>query len=402
MTMRPGEIRTVHIEPKANNGHIAWTNVVVSAGRRRKIRGYGANPTQAEADLRRKVATLIGSPDARITDTSTYTELCRLWCQAVQRSTRLSIGTRNRYTGVAGGIITANLGEYTLAELTVPVLENFLQRMLLLHSPQYVKLIRTVLIQSLQYAVRMTPEIPRNNARETTPIYIPPRQARTLTPDEVTWFRHEFDWWLHQPSGHRQRTDIAQDVIEVILGTSARPSEAIALQVKHIDTAGHRVHITSTIVPDHGRVVHQGHAKSSRQHRWIDVPDFAWRIILARWAAVRDHGPDAYLFHAAGKPSRPYLLCGLDRTLRQFRIQHPRLRPQLPGLDLSGITFMTFRKTAATIVADALGIQSASELLGHSSPKITRTYYVPARDRTVDSTVTDALQAAFGTHTLTA
>lgn len=395
--MQVGELRTVHYRPRPAGGFEASSNVIIASGRRRKLRGYGDTKEEASADLRRKAAEASKtSKPVQLSGETPIEELAKRWIAHIRRDAKLSVGTKDRYEGVMRTKILPEFGGLPISALTVPVLEDYLQMLAEEYSSNYVKLIRTVLIQALQYAVRLTTDIPVNNAKETTPIFVRPRDAHPLTADQVLWVRRELDWWLHRESGHRARVDIVQDVIEVILGTSLRPSEVTALQVRHIDVDRQRIHVNSTMVASSDGLIHQDHAKSAKQHRYINVPDFAWAVIKTRYKRVSEYGDSAYLFHSQSGVTRPYLQCGLLRTLREFRTQHPLLRPQLDGFDLSALTFVTFRKTAATAVAEAQGIESAQRLLGHSSSKITSTYYVPHHDSVIDTSITGVLQSTFG------
>jgi integrase len=46
------------------------------------------------------------------------------------------------------------------------------------------------------------------------------------------------------------------------------------------------------------------------------------------------------------------------------------------GTDLDWVTPHTFRKTVATLISERVGTETASQQLGHSSPAITREFYI--------------------------
>ena len=51
------------------------------------------------------------------------------------------------------------------------------------------------------------------------------------------------------------------------------------------------------------------------------------------------------------------------------------------GIDLAKVVPHTLRKTVVTTLDEAAGIDLAAELLGHSSPAVTRAHYVQPRKR---------------------
>jgi integrase len=71
------------------------------------------------------------------------------------------------------------------------------------------------------------------------------------------------------------------------------------------------------------------------------------------------------------------------------------LATQLNGSNVGHVTPHAFRRTVATTIDRAIGIQLAAELLGHTNTEITRIHYIEPNLR-VDPTTADILEAALG------
>lgn len=63
-------------------------------------------------------------------------------------------------------------------------------------------------------------------------------------------------------------------------------------------------------------------------------------------------------------------------TWQQVNNVERRWRQIRHGTDLDWVTPHTFRKTVATLISERVGVETASRQLGHSSPAITREFYI--------------------------
>jgi integrase len=73
--------------------------------------------------------------------------------------------------------------------------------------------------------------------------------------------------------------------------------------------------------------------------------------------------------HSAVFPTRNGTWQQVNNVVRRWRqIRH--------GTDLDWVTPHTFRKTVATLISERVGTETASQQLGHSSPAITREFYI--------------------------
>lgn len=193
--------------------------------------------------------------------------------------------------------------------------------------------------------------------------------------------------WEQRPitAGPRPDGQLGQ-VVELLLGTSARIGEALAIRLSDLDLEAPipAVRISGTIVSRKGEPTHrQDHPKTARSVRRIALPDFALRAVRARLARIRFVHPEALLFSTR---------VGTPHTTNNIRRQ---LRDVMEQAGVPGVTPHRFRRTVATVINENGGLQLASELLGHSDPAITREHYI-RRNETVDPATAGVLELAFG------
>jgi len=201
-------------------------------------------------------------------------------------------------------------------------------------------------------------------------------------------------------------TALVIDLILIILGSSERTSEPLALRYDDVrfaastDDSGATVVTTSvlvdgTIVWTKSKGLHrQASPKNKRQTRWIVLPSYAADVIKRRIADYVENpelNPDRLLFVTrTGRPRDPR---NLNRILRGFRLQH-RSELEEAGIDVDLLTFRAFRKAVATVLTDNASIEAAAAVLGHASSNTTRRHYAKPRIPVVSGA--SELEAAFG------
>jgi integrase len=93
------------------------------------------------------------------------------------------------------------------------------------------------------------------------------------------------------------------------------------------------------------------------------LPDFATAVLRRRQAAARENPNDAVF------PTR-------NGTWQQVNNVERRWRQIRNDTGLDWVTPHTFRKTVATLISERVDAETASQQLGHSSPAITREFYI--------------------------
>ena len=215
----------------------------------------------------------------------------------------------------------------------------------------------------------------------------PTRAPDVFTWDELKAIRTGVSAWEQRPIKASPKPDeqLGQ-IVEVMLGTSARIGELLAIRLGDLDLDAPipSVRISGTIVSRKGEPTHrQDHPKTARSVRRVALPGFALRAIQARMKNLRFTRPDALLF--ATRVGTPHTTNNVRRRRRDV-------------MDKAGVTDVTphrFRRTAVTAINKIGGLQLASELLGHSDPSFTREHYI-RRNETVNPITAEFLEQAFG------
>jgi integrase len=215
--------------------------------------------------------------------------------------------------------------------------------------------------------------IPRNPVAGTTRLRKPPSTAKSLTPAQVDAIRAAARAWRRGSGLSGPKPDgQLEAIIEVMLGTSARIGEALAIRECDVDVtcSPPTVRICGTVVSPKAKPTYrQDHPKTSKSSRTVSVPTFAAEAPRQRLVAVADEEPEHLLFFSRNRT--PLTTANVRR----------RLRAILEESGISGVTPRSFRRTVATVLDRASGADLAAEMLGHTSPKITRLNYIEPNER---------------------
>ncbi|HYH73879.1 MAG TPA: tyrosine-type recombinase/integrase [Nocardioides sp.] len=103
--------------------------------------------------------------------------------------------------------------------------------------------------------------------------------------------------------------------------------------------------------------------KSNASVRTVVLSGFAMAVLRRRRPAARDSPIDAVF------PTR-------NGTWQQVNNVERRWRQIREDTGLEWVTPHTFRKTVATLISERVNTETASQQLGHSSPAITREFYI--------------------------
>lgn len=186
-------------------------------------------------------------------------------------------------------------------------------------------------------------------------------------------------------AGQRPDRQLGQ-IVEVMLGTSARIGEVLAIRLQDLDLDGPipTPGIAGTIISCKGEpTLRQDHPKTDRSVHRVALPSFALQAIRSRLLRSGDVVPTALLFS---------IRVGTPHTTNNIR----RLLSDV--MDAAGIENVTphhFRRTVATVVNDAQDALLASEVLGHTDPRITMQHYIQ-RSEIVNPVTAEHLERAFG------
>ncbi|MPZ96440.1 MAG: tyrosine-type recombinase/integrase [Propionibacteriales bacterium] len=205
-----------------------------------------------------------------------------------------------------------------------------------------------------------------NPVQQTSRIHREKSEARSLTPEDLNTVREALRaWTAQQRPGPKASSDMA-DIIDLMLATGARIGEVLALRWVDVALDANRPHLTinGTIKTEPGQGTYRkASPKSDSSVRTVVLPDFAMAVLRRRLAAARENHIDAVF------PTR-------NGTWQQVNNVERRWRQIRKDTGLDWVTPHTFRKTVATLISERVNAETASRQLGHSSPAITREFYI--------------------------
>ncbi len=317
-----------------------------------------------------------------LSGSSSFRHLVDVWLADLDLEGKLARSTRDLYERNMEKLVMPAFANYTLREITVRRVDQFIKTLASTKSYSTAKQARTVLSLAFGLAVRYD-AIPRNPVRDTVRLRKPPSQAQALTVEQIEVIRTAARSWRRGVgfSGPPPDGQLEQ-IIEVMLGTSARIGEALAIRKCDVDVtvSPATVRICGTIVSPKGKPTHrQHHPKTLKSTRTVSVPPFVAEVLRQRLVVVLDEEPEHLIFF-----SRNHTPLTTNNVRR-------RLRAVLEEVEIQGVTPHSFRRTVATFLDRASGPDLAAEMLGHTSSKITKEHYIQP-DEQVDPVTADILE----------
>lgn len=355
-------------------------------GKSRLVQATGDTRRAASQALKKKLAerTLFQPSMLSLTPDSPFSDLVTYWLEDLDLEDRLAKNTRQLYERNMRTLVLPAFGNLTLREIGVARCDHFLKQ-LAKQSYNRAKQARVVLRLSLALAVRHE-VLPRNPMDHVSRLRRPPSTPTALTAAEVKAVRAAIHYWETGVSYSGPKPDGQLGVIvEIMLGTSGRIGEVLAIRVRDVDieTRTPSIRITGTIISPKGEPTsRQDHPKSASSRRTIAIPNFTVEAIKRRMKRLQDKSADALLF--CTRENTPLMTNNVRRQLRQ-------------AMDLSGISDITphmFRRTVATAISQQAGVELAAEMLGHTDPKITIQHYI-RRNEMVDPCTARMLDEVF-------
>lgn len=221
-------------------------------GRARLVQATGGTRRGAERALKAKLAERsLFQPTSfsALTPDSTFAELVTYWLEDLDLDGHLSRTTRLLYESNMRNLVMPAFGNLTLREIGVARCDHFLKQ-LAMRSYDRAKQARGVLRLALGLAVRHE-ILPRNPKDHVSRLRRPPHTPDALTPAEVNAIRAAIAVWeagrlIPGPKPDGQLGAI----VEVMLGTSARIGEVLAIRRCDIDVtnATPSIRVCATIV----------------------------------------------------------------------------------------------------------------------------------------------------------
>jgi len=344
-------------------------------GRLRPVTASAATKAKAVALLRVKLAERdrIADTGQAVTADTPFPRLAALWLEEIERDVRLSDGTKALYATEVRTLLMPTWEQLVLREMTTARMDRFLKAQLA-QSKSKARLSRVLLNLMMKFAMRHD-AIRHNPVAGCSPLPKSSPAPKALTMDEITRIRHAAREWrtgegLPGPKPDGQ----VREIIEVMLGSSARIGEALALRKCDVDmtVSPPTIHIRGTVVVRKGKgVLRQAWPKSHTSDRIVAIPQFAAEVVRHRLALIDDRDPEHLLFFTKrGTPVTPY---NARRIFRQVLDD--------AGLTGRGIKPHSFRKTVATLISEEADDEMAAAMLGHAGTAVTREHYIERKQR---------------------
>lgn len=352
-------------------------------GKVRRVSATGTTKREAERNLKRVLAQRSShSASGELTTNSSFGTLVEVWLADLDLDGRLAPSTRALYERNMRQLVMPVFEGYSLREVTVSKVDRFLKGLAANRSYSMAKQARTVLSLAFGLAVRYD-ALQKNPVRDTARLHKPPSQAVALSAAQVDAIRTAVRNWRRGP-GHSGPPPDGQlgQIIEVMLGTSARIGEVLAIRKCDVDVtvSPATVRLSGTIVTPKGKPTHrQHHPKTTKSTRTVSVPSFTAEVLRERLVMVAPDDHDHLIFYSRN---------GTPLTTNNIR---RRLRAVLEQAGIEGVTPHSFRRTVATVIDRAGGADLAAELLGHTSSKITKEHYIQP-DEAVDPVTAEMLE----------
>ncbi len=356
-----GVIRTTKVREGA---YRARTRIRDKDGVTREVTATGTTVAAAERALREKLVDRATPTQQAINADTTIAKLAVLWLKYLRDEDRIETTTINEYERVLTKVVIPELGGLRLREVTTSRLDLFLVRLRATSASRQRKT-KVVMGAMLGMAVRHD-ALAVNPVQQTSRIHREKSETRSLTLEDLNAVREALRaWTAKQRPGPKASSDMA-DIIDLMLATGARIGEVLALRWADVALDADRPNLTinGTIKTAPGKGTYRkASPKSDSSVRTVVLPDFATVVLERRRAAGRESPNDAVF------PTR-------NGTWQQVNNVERRWRQIRKDTGLDWVTPHTFRKTVATLISERVDAETASQQLGHSSPAITREFYI--------------------------
>ncbi len=376
--LAPGEHGEIGYLTAKSKGYYARVSYRSESGEMHKIQGFGTSKAAARNDLTKKLEELTPSQTGDLSSHDTIQKLAQLWIEEVDDSDRQP-STKQLYARNVNNLVLPSLGQLHIRELTVGRTDRFLKR-LRTDSSSKSKQARVVLSLMMDMAVRY-------GATPLNPVgQIGKQRSNTKTIEaldheglQALLTALEAEKILERPGPHADNLLI--DAVTLMVVTSARIGEALALQLRDFAADGQPItiencrelkHVTvdlnSTLVTVAGSGTYrQDVPKTHSSNRIVTLPQSAVDTLTDRISHVAEQGKhDAFVFQT--RKGTPVMPCNFRRRLRAVR--------QIFDLP-NTITPHTLRRSIATFVTKETGsLDLASKMLGHAGHRVTEQHYV--------------------------
>lgn len=360
-----------------------------------RIKASGTTADEARSALLARAETIrhtTGGPTLGID--ATVAEVCAVFLTDKRQSGSVVESTLDAYEACVRTVIVPTCGELLLRDFTVRRCNRVLTDIKSSMSLSAARKARSVLSQVCATGIEWE-ILTFNPVRDARRLPLPEKKTSVLTPRQLARVQALIRSWRAGADHHgpRPRVDVLEHAMWIMVGTSVRVGEVLALRRCDVDITANppTALVDATITYDRANGTSRKPApKRTRQRRRIALPAFT-AAAVRRQLADTPPDPSAYLF--ATKTGRPLSVSNYERLLRTF-VDDNEQALRLAGIETDQFSTHIFRRSTATIVEAAAGITVASRMLGHANEQITRASYVVSAEQ-VDPITADIMNDAF-------
>jgi len=249
---------------------VARSRIRDSDGALRKVSARGATEKEAEDNLVDLARVRVLRATGVVSQDSTIGDLVDMYLEKISASTRYAVQTKARYRQ-SSKLIRKKFGGLTILELTPGKVLTFIEDLSDDHLSE-ARTARVVLKAIMQRALR-SDVIKQNPVTEAAvELEVPKSKPRAITEDDLERLRAAIAGWRTGTDVHgpKPSPDLG-DLLEVMLGTTTRISEALAIRAEDVrigEDGVLRVEICGTIIWEKGvGTYRQPIPKSDAGHR---------------------------------------------------------------------------------------------------------------------------------------
>ena len=360
-----------------------------------RIKASGATANEARSALLARAEAIrhtTGGPTLGID--ATVAEVCAVFLTDKRQSGSVVESTLDAYDACVRTVIVPTCGELLLRDFTVRRCNRVLTDIRSSMSLSAARKARSVLSQVCATGIEWE-ILTFNPVRDARRLPLPEKKTSVLTPRQLARVQELIRSWRADSDHHgpRPRVDVLEHAMWIMVGTSVRVGEVLALRRCDVDITSNppTALVDATITYDRANgTSRKPSPKRTRQRRRIALPAFT-AAAVRRQLADTPADPSAYLF--ATKTGRPLSVSNYERLLRTFVDDNDQAL-RLAGIATDQFSTHIFRRSTATIVEAAAGITVASRMLGHANEQITRASYVVSAEQ-VDPITADIMNNAF-------
>lgn len=331
--------------------------------------------SQAEKALVAKLDAKRASAGETITGDTTVKTLGKLWLADLEQSGRCTMQTVEKYSHVLSKHIVPALGEVSLIEARVGLLDKVLRNMTTT-MPATAKVARVVLSDMFVYAVRFD-ALTTNPVKE---IRLPRQKKKPIVAMSVHEGRQLLEAikaWENAADvrGPRRGTDLS-DMLHVMFATGSRIGEALGLRWDDVDLGAEKptVTISGTLVYTKSQgLFRQDHPKTVDGYRIITLPPEMVAILLRRRRDLVPTESNAVFPAGSGHFKWPNNVRRTLRSAMEGMESQKRIHPHI------------VRKAVMTLLKDKMSREELAAFAGWSDAKVGDDFYIEKAHRAADT-----------------